>query len=160
MKEYPLRYLLSICNQQQPQSARIALRNLPGNEQNRGLFRLLLEGFGRSSSVPPARHSLPHEQRRTEMGLVLKIVNGRVEEYENGAYRRSYGSCVEDADTDGNIVAIVTADGRIEEYRDGSCQRSYCSNARKVRISGGTLAVTFRDGRVAEFENGSCRRMY
>jgi hypothetical protein len=99
-----------------------------------------------------------HEQRRTAMGLELKIVNGGVEEYQDGVYRRSYGSRIEDADTDGHIVAVVTADGRIEEYQDGMCQLSYCSNAKKVRVLGGTRAVTLQDGRVAEFENGLCRR--
>ncbi|MGE5240515.1 MAG: IceA2 protein [Bacteroidota bacterium] len=103
---------------------------------------------------------MQREQRRGVMGLELKIVNGRIEEYEDGKCRRTYGSNAADAHTDGGIVAVVTADGRIEEYRDGMCQRSYCSNAQKVRVSGGTLAVTLRDGRVAEFENGSCRRMY
>jgi hypothetical protein len=99
-------------------------------------------------------------QRRAVVELALKIVNGRVEVYEDGAYRHSYGSHIEDAATDGNIVAVVTGDGRIEEYRDGMCQRSYGSNAKKVRISGNTLAVTLKDGRIAEFENGMCRRMY
>lgn len=67
------------------------------------------------------------------MALVVKVSNGRVEEYENGSRKRSYGSNVIAASTDGTLVAVVTKDGRVEEYVGGSRKRSYGSNAVNVQ---------------------------
>ncbi len=43
------------------------------------------------------------------MAVVIKVVNGKIQEYENGNYKRTYGSNIVAADTDGHIVAAVTA---------------------------------------------------
>ncbi len=59
------------------------------------------------------------------MVVVVKVVNGKIQEFENGHYRRSYGSNIVAADTDGHIVAAVTAKGKVEEYKNGSHKRTY-----------------------------------
>ncbi|MBH0269764.1 IceA2 protein [Helicobacter pylori] len=59
------------------------------------------------------------------MAFVVKVVNGRIQEYENGHYRRTYGSNIVAADTDGHIVAAVTAKGKVEEYENGHYRRTY-----------------------------------
>ncbi|MCQ2623216.1 IceA2 protein, partial [Helicobacter pylori] len=46
-------------------------------------------------------------------------------EYEHGHYRRTYGSNIVAADTDGHIVAAVTAKGKVEEYENGHYRRTY-----------------------------------
>ncbi|AEN15776.1 hypothetical protein HPPN120_05920 [Helicobacter pylori Puno120] len=45
--------------------------------------------------------------------------------YENGIHKRTYGSNIVAADTDGYIVAAVTANGKVEEYKNGSYKRTY-----------------------------------
>ncbi len=50
------------------------------------------------------------------MAVVIKVVNGKIQEYENGNYKRTYGSNIVAADTDGHIVAAVIAKGKVEEY--------------------------------------------
>ncbi|EMG94552.1 hypothetical protein HMPREF1401_01312 [Helicobacter pylori GAM120Ai] len=59
------------------------------------------------------------------MAVVIKVVNGKIQEYENGFHRRTYGSNIVAADTDGHIVVAVTAKGRIEEYENGFHRRTY-----------------------------------
>ena len=92
--------------------------------------------------------------------LFVKAVNGRVEEYENGSIRRSYGSNIIVAATDGAIVAAVTKKGQVEEYISGSIRRIYASHAVGVQVSGGTVAVSTSNGRIEEYVNGSIRRSY
>ncbi|MBH0277070.1 IceA2 protein [Helicobacter pylori] len=58
------------------------------------------------------------------MVVVIKVVNGKIQEYENGNYKRTYGSNIVAADTDGHIVAAVTAKGKVEEYKNVSFKRS------------------------------------
>ncbi len=48
------------------------------------------------------------------MAVVIKVVNGKIQEYENGIHKRTYGSNIVVADTDGHIVAAVTAQGKVE----------------------------------------------
>ncbi|GAA7174782.1 hypothetical protein HpCK101_26070 [Helicobacter pylori] len=43
------------------------------------------------------------------MAVVIKVVNGKIQEFENGSHKRTYGSNIVAADTDGHIVAAVTA---------------------------------------------------
>jgi len=45
------------------------------------------------------------------MAIVVKVVDGMIEEYENGSYRRRYGQNIVDADNDGELVVAVTAKG-------------------------------------------------
>ncbi|GHR30463.1 hypothetical protein VN1251_10120 [Helicobacter pylori] len=59
------------------------------------------------------------------MAVVVKVVNGRIQEFENGHYRRTYGSNIVAADTDGHIVAAVTANGKVEEFENGFHKRTY-----------------------------------
>ncbi|AGL69434.1 hypothetical protein HpBGD73_13410 [Helicobacter pylori] len=59
------------------------------------------------------------------MAVVIKVVNGKIQEFENGSFKRTYGSNIVAADTDGHIVAAVTAKGKVEEYKDGSYKRTY-----------------------------------
>ena len=84
------------------------------------------------------------------MAIVVKINNGRVEEYENGSYRRSYGSNIVAAATDGKIVAAVRRDGRVEEYENGSYRRSYGTDAVGVQVAGGTVAIQKANGRATK----------
>ncbi len=59
------------------------------------------------------------------MAVVIKVVNGKIQEYENGIHKRTYGSNIVAADTDGHIVAAVTAQGKVEEYENGFHRRTY-----------------------------------
>ncbi len=59
------------------------------------------------------------------MAVVIKVVNGKIQEFENGSFKRTYGSNIVAADTDGHIVAAVTAKGKVEEYKDGSYKITY-----------------------------------
>lgn len=95
------------------------------------------------------------------MSLIVKVVNGHIEEYENGSCHRIYGGPnIVSAATDGRLVAAVTKLGRVEEYVNGCQQRSYGMNVQSVQVSGGTVAVTRQDGRIEEYENGCLRRTY
>lgn len=53
------------------------------------------------------------------MAVVVKVVNGKIQEFENGFHKRTYGSNIVAADTDGHIIAAVTAKGKVEEYKNG-----------------------------------------
>ena len=97
---------------------------------------------------------------KNKMAITVRVRNGRVEEYENGSHRRTYGSNIIAASTDGRIVAAVTSGGRVEEYENGSHRRTYGSNAVGVQVSGGCVAVQTSNGRTEEYENGSHRRTY
>ena len=55
----------------------------------------------------------------------VRVNNGRVEEFENGSLRKTYGSNITAAATDGQTVAAVTRAGRIETYVNGSIRRTY-----------------------------------
>ncbi|GAA7098049.1 hypothetical protein HpCHN32_07750 [Helicobacter pylori] len=59
------------------------------------------------------------------MAIVLKVVNGKIQEFENGSHKRTYGSNIVAADTDGHIVAAVTANGKVEEFENGFHKRTY-----------------------------------
>ncbi len=66
------------------------------------------------------------------MAVVVKVVNGKIQEFENGSYKRTYGSNIVATDTNGHIVAAVTAKGKVEEFENGSHKRTYGSNAVNV----------------------------
>jgi len=95
-----------------------------------------------------------------EEALSVRIHDGRVQEHVNGALRRSYGSGLVDAATDGKTVVAVTHDGRIQEYVNGSMHRSYGSKVKGVSIQGGKVFAQLENGRTAEYENGSLRRTF
>nr|WP_000301852.1 IceA2 protein [Helicobacter pylori] len=59
------------------------------------------------------------------MAVVIKVVNGKIQEYGNGNYKRTYGSNIVATDTDGHIVTAVTAKGKVEEFENGSYKRTY-----------------------------------
>ncbi|GAA9268022.1 hypothetical protein HpHA227_05000 [Helicobacter pylori] len=59
------------------------------------------------------------------MVVVAKVVNGKIQEFGNGFHKRTYGSNIVAADTDGHIVAAVTANGKVEEYKNGIHKRTY-----------------------------------
>jgi len=90
----------------------------------------------------------------------VRVKDGRIQEYVNGSLRRSYGSDIVDASTDGKIVAAVTKQGRIQEYVNGSLRRSYGSDIVRVRVSGGSVFGDMKNGRTAEYVNGSLRRTF
>jgi hypothetical protein len=100
------------------------------------------------------------QTKEISMATTVKVADGRVTEYANGSRIRSYGSHIVDADTDGDVVAAVTAQGRVEEYRNGSRLRSYGSNVVRVQVSGGVVAATLSNGRIEEYRNGSRLRSY
>ncbi|NBS52909.1 MAG: IceA2 protein, partial [Spartobacteria bacterium] len=50
----------------------------------------------------------------------VRVNNGRVEEFENGSIRRTFGTNISAAATDGQTVVAVTRAGRIETYVNGS----------------------------------------
>ena len=92
--------------------------------------------------------------------MTVRVQAGRVQEYENGSMRRSYGSDIVDVATDGELVAAVTQQGRIQEYIKGSLRRSYGSDVLRVRVSGGSVFADLKNGRTAEYTNGVCRELF
>ncbi|BAW49079.1 iceA2 protein [Helicobacter pylori] len=59
------------------------------------------------------------------MAVVVKVVNGKIQEFENGNYKRTYGSDAVNVQVLGGIVAVTTSKGKVEEYRNGSYKRTY-----------------------------------
>ncbi len=59
------------------------------------------------------------------MAVVVKVVNGRIQEFENGSHKRTYGSNAVNVQVSGGIVAVTTSKGRVEEYKNGSHTRTY-----------------------------------
>lgn len=90
----------------------------------------------------------------------VRVRDGRVQEYVNGSLRRTYGSGIIDAATDGTIVAAVDKDGRVMEYVNGSLRRTYGSDVVRVQVSGGSVFANLKSGRTAEYVNGSLRRTF
>ena len=90
----------------------------------------------------------------------VRVNNGRVEEFENGSIRRTFGSNIINAATDGQTVVAVTRAGRVETYEDGSIRRTFGSNAQSAQVSGDTVVVQTANGRTEEYVNGSIRRTY
>jgi hypothetical protein len=95
-----------------------------------------------------------------EEALSVRIHDGRVQEHVNGSLRRSYGSGLVDAATDGKTVVAVTRDGRIQEWVNGSMRRSYGGKVKSVSIQDGKVFAQLENGRTAEYENGSLRRTF
>lgn len=92
--------------------------------------------------------------------ITIRVRDGRVQEYVNGSLRRTYGSGIVDAATDGTIVAAVNKDGRVMEYLNGSLRRTYGSDVLRVQVSGGSVFTNLKGGRTAEYVNGSLRRTF
>ena len=90
----------------------------------------------------------------------VRINNGRIEERVNGTLRRSYGSNLVDADTDGITVAGVTKDGRIMEYKNGTLRRTFGSNVNRVQVQNGIIYAQLKSGKTAEYDNGTLKRTY
>jgi len=90
----------------------------------------------------------------------VRVRDGRVQEYVNGSLRRTYGSGIVDAATDGTIVAAVNKEGRVMEYVNGSLRRTYGSDVLRVQVSGGSVFANLKSGRTAEYVNGSLRRTF
>ncbi|GHR22854.1 IceA2 protein [Helicobacter pylori] len=59
------------------------------------------------------------------MAVVVKVVNGKIQEFENGNYKRTYGSDAVNVQVSGGIVAVTTSKGKVGEYRNGSYKRTY-----------------------------------
>ncbi|WRD58232.1 IceA2 protein [Helicobacter pylori] len=59
------------------------------------------------------------------MAVVVKVVSGKIQEFENGNYKRTYGSDAVNVQVSGGIVAVTTSKGKVEEYRNGSYKRTY-----------------------------------
>ncbi len=59
------------------------------------------------------------------MAVVLKVVNGKIQEFENGFHKRTYGSNAVNVQVSGGIVAVTTSKGKVEEYKNGSYKRTY-----------------------------------
>ena len=92
--------------------------------------------------------------------FTVRVKDGRVQEYVKGSLRRTYGSGIIDAATDGVIVAAVSKEGRVMEYVNGSLRRTYGSDVVRVRVSGGSVFADLEGGRTAEYVNGSLRRTF
>lgn len=90
----------------------------------------------------------------------VRVNNGRVEEFENGSIRRTFGNNIISAATDGHTVAAVNRAGRVETYENGSIRRTFGSNAVSAQVSGDTVVVQTANGRTEEYVNGSIRRTY
>ncbi|MGN8493537.1 IceA2 protein [Helicobacter pylori] len=59
------------------------------------------------------------------MAVVVKVVNGKIQEFENGNYKRTYGSNAVNVQVSGGIVAVTTSKGKVEEYENGHYRRTY-----------------------------------
>ncbi|GHQ36119.1 hypothetical protein VN1221_10430 [Helicobacter pylori] len=59
------------------------------------------------------------------MAVVLKVVNGKIQEFENGSYKRTYGSNAVNVQVSGGIVAVTTSKGKVEEFENGHYRRTY-----------------------------------
>ncbi|WQT43129.1 IceA2 protein [Helicobacter pylori] len=59
------------------------------------------------------------------MAVVVKVVNGKIQEFENGNYKRTYGSDAVNVQVSSGIVAVTTSKGKVEEYKNGSYKRTY-----------------------------------
>ncbi|GAA7918964.1 hypothetical protein TH0221_09120 [Helicobacter pylori] len=59
------------------------------------------------------------------MALVVKVVNGKIQEFENGFRKRTYGSNAINVQVSGRIVAVTTSKGKVEEYKNGSHKKTY-----------------------------------
>ncbi|WP_120851689.1 IceA2 protein [Helicobacter pylori] len=59
------------------------------------------------------------------MAVVIKVVNGKIQEFENGFQKRTYGSNAVNVQVSGGIVAVTTSNGRVEEYENGFRKRTY-----------------------------------
>ncbi|OKA00494.1 IceA2 protein [Helicobacter pylori] len=59
------------------------------------------------------------------MAVVVKVVNGKIQEFENGFRKRTYGSNAVNVQVSGRIVAVTTSKGKVEEYKNGSYKRTY-----------------------------------
>lgn len=99
------------------------------------------------------------------MAITVRVINGRVEEYENGKKKRDYGSNgggkVICASTDGTLVAVVDENGYITERIDGKLQRTY--GGRKVvsvQVSDGVVIAQKKDGSTEEYVDGHRIRCY
>lgn len=90
----------------------------------------------------------------------VRIKNGRIEERVKGTLRRTYGSNLVDADTDGVTVAGVTKDGKIVEYKNGTLRRTFGSNINRIRVRNGRIYAQLKNGKTAEYENGTLKRIY
>jgi len=70
----------------------------------------------------------------------VRANNGRAEEFENGTIRRTFGSNIIFAATDGSTVAAVTRSGRVETYVNGTIRQTFGSNAVSAQVSGSTVS--------------------
>ncbi|WRD80776.1 IceA2 protein [Helicobacter pylori] len=59
------------------------------------------------------------------MAVVVKVVNGKIWEYENGIHKRTYGSNAVNVQVSGAIVAVTTSKGKVEEYENVHYRRTY-----------------------------------
>ncbi|WP_208377993.1 IceA2 protein [Helicobacter pylori] len=59
------------------------------------------------------------------MAVVIKVVNGKIQGYENGSHKRTYGSNAINVQVSGGVVAVTTSKGKVEEYENGSHKRTY-----------------------------------
>ncbi|GAA7822488.1 hypothetical protein HpMS150_12080 [Helicobacter pylori] len=59
------------------------------------------------------------------MAVVVKVVNGKIQEFENGFHKRTYGSNAVNVQVSGGIVAVTTSKGKVEEYENGFHKRTY-----------------------------------
>ncbi|PUD57456.1 IceA2 protein [Helicobacter pylori] len=59
------------------------------------------------------------------MAVVVKVVNGKIQEFENGSHKRTYGSNAVNVQVSGGIVAVTTSKGKVEEYENGHYKRTY-----------------------------------
>ena len=99
-------------------------------------------------------------QPLSQVMRTVRVKGGRVEEFENGSLRRTFGTNIVSAATDGETVVAVNGAGRVEEYVNGSLRRTFGTNARSAQVSGDTVAVQTSGGKTEEYVNGSLRRTY
>ncbi|MCQ2660540.1 IceA2 protein [Helicobacter pylori] len=59
------------------------------------------------------------------MAVVIKVVNGKIQEFENGIHKRTYGSNAINVQVSGGVVAVTTSKGKVEEYKNGIHKRTY-----------------------------------
>lgn len=93
-------------------------------------------------------------------GVFLKPYGSRVEIYSlSGSYKGSI-SCSDaiDAQSDGNVIAVLVSSSRVELYTtDGSYKCSVSvSGGRHIQVCGGRVAVTLGNGRTEIYGSDGC----
>jgi hypothetical protein len=91
----------------------------------------------------------------------VTVIRGRLVIRDGGHLVLETGNGYLDADTDGKVIVVVTAEGRVKQLRaDGRFERDIAIGATRARIVGDLIRVTRKDDRIEEYRGGRMIRSY